>query len=115
MRTCPTHQKELRVGKTGNYYCSTKVGDGWCQYREYDNEKPPVSQPVVANNGITPGVKMILDKLDMMQESIDLLLQAKKNQTMPFVGVTKTPGYEYATISNPNPENTSGTKDDLPF
>lgn len=30
---CPDHNKEMRAGKNGGWYCPTKVGDGWCKAR----------------------------------------------------------------------------------
>lgn len=32
--TCPHHNRELRPGKNGGYFCPTKNPDGnWCKYR----------------------------------------------------------------------------------
>jgi hypothetical protein len=27
---CPIHNKEMRAGNKGGFYCPTKVGDSWC-------------------------------------------------------------------------------------
>lgn len=50
MPMCPTHNKELRQNRRG-WYCPTKVGEGWCQYKPGDTPAPRVSTTPGANVG----------------------------------------------------------------
>lgn len=75
MRQCPTHNKELKAGKNGSYFCATKVGEGWCKYREFDQASKPAPRPEGTNDvilremqkqtALLTGIRNLLDGKNM--------------------------------------------------
>lgn len=50
---CPTHQKTMRLGKGGKYFCPSKMPDeSWCPFKA---EGPPAPAPASAGNGESVG------------------------------------------------------------
>lgn len=60
MPTCTTHQKPMRPGRGGGYFCATKMPDGsWCQYKLTADEAASLpqepAQPSGGANTYQPG------------------------------------------------------------
>lgn len=50
-KICPTHQKPLRQGTNGSWYCATNMGTkeapDWCKHKEYDQANQPEQPGIV--------------------------------------------------------------------
>ena len=90
-KTCKTHNKPLRSGINGSWYCSTKDDSsptGWCQTREFDNQ--PKNAPISEPNGkeqfgllkevikLQEGLKIVNEKIDGLIERWDGFMQTGK-------------------------------------
>ena len=68
---CAEHQKEMRQNSRG-WYCPTKVGNGWCQYGQSREVRPP--EPTTG--------ELVLDEVRQLRKVADAILKAV-NGTQP--------------------------------
>ena len=85
---CAIHQKEMRLGKYGQYFCATKTGDGpkdWCKFKvdSDGSEKPTLSQSLPK--------EAKLEEIHSDVKKIIAILSANKEPKIETIPISEIP------------------------